>query len=235
MAGAPSPSDRIQMLSQPRRSSTGTARSVHSVPEIATPASQASHWQTQHSYAHHVSSPHGEAPAPMDVSTPHHDARWSPHPSSHPQHHGVSMAEHPSAHAVEPYPSSYGMESNTRAMSYPLDNAPLVTSQPMQMTGYGTPTSHPSPHASEYQRHMSVSMNHQVPPQPQHPHAHAQQQTSAPYPSYAHQGYAPQVSHPGDMPMMAHAPHSHPQPQPQMMGEPGQHIMYMQPNMKVEH
>ncbi len=204
MAGAPSPSDRIQMLSQPRRSSTGTARSVHSVSEIATPASQASHWQTQHSYAHHVSSPHGEAPAPMDVSTPHHDARWSPHPSSHPQHHGVSMAEHPSVHAVEAYPSSYGMESNARAMSYPLDNAPLVTSQPMQMTGYGTPTSHPSPHASEYQRHMSLPMNHQVPPQSQHPHAHAQQQTSAPYPSYAHQGYAPQVSHPGDMPMMAH-------------------------------
>ncbi|KAJ4333698.1 hypothetical protein N0V87_007454 [Didymella glomerata] len=230
-AGAPSPSDRIQMLSQPRRSSTGTARSVHSVPEIATPASQAGHWQTQHSYAHHVSSPHGEAPAPMDVSSSHHDARWSPHPSSHPQHHAVSMAEHPSVHAVEPYPSPYGMESNARAMSYPLDNAPLVTSQPMQMTGYGTPTSHPSPHPSEYQRHMSVPMNHQAPPQ----HPHAQQQTSAPYPAYAHPGYAPQVSHPGEMPMMAHAPHSHPQAQPQMMGEPGQHMMYMQPNMKVEH
>lgn len=120
-------------------------------------------------------------------------------------------------------------------MSYPLENAPLVTSQPMQMTGYGTPTSHPSPHTSDYQRHMSVPMNHQVPPQAQHPHAHAQQQTSAPYQSYAHQGYAPQVSHPGELPMMAHAPHSHPQSQQQMMGEPGQHIMYMQPNMKVEH
>ncbi|OSS53365.1 hypothetical protein B5807_02086 [Epicoccum nigrum] len=235
--GAPSPSDRVQMLSQPRRSSTGTARSVHSVPEIATPASQAGHWQTQHSYAHHVSSPHGDAPAPMDVSASHHDARWSPHHSSHPQHHAVSMAEHPSVHAVEPYPTPYGLESNARAMSYPLDSAPLVTSQPMQMTGYGTPTSHPSPHASEYQRHMSVPMSHQVPPQSQHPHAHAQQQTSAPFPSYAHPGYAPQGSHPGDMPMMAHAPHSHSQPQgqPQMMGEPGQHLMYMQPNMKVEH
>lgn len=223
------------MLSQPRRSSTGTARSVHSVPEIATPVSHAGNWQTQHSYAHHVSSPHGEAPAPMDVTTPHHDARWSPHPSSHPQHHAVSMAEHPSVHAVEPYPSPYGMESSARAMSYPLENQSLVTSQPMQMTGYGTPTSHPSPHPSEYQRHMSVPMSHQAPPQPQHPHPHAQQHTSAPYPSYAQQSYVPQVSHPGDMPMMAHAPHSHPQPQPQMMGEPGQHIMYMQPNMKVEH
>ncbi|KZM22961.1 sequence-specific DNA binding [Ascochyta rabiei] len=235
-AGAPSPSDRIQMLSQPRRSSTGTARSSHSVPEMATSASQAGHWQTQHSYAHHVSSPHVEAPPPMEVSTPHHDSvRWSPHPSSHPQHHAVSMADHPSVHAVEPYPSPYVMESNARAMSYPLENASLVSSQPMQMTGYGTPTSHPSPHPSEYQRHMSVPMNHQAPPQPQHPHPHAQQQTSAPYPSYAHQGYVPQVSHPGDMSMMAHAPHSHPQSQSQMMGEHGQHMMYMQPNMKVEH
>lgn len=136
------------MLSHARRSSTGTARSVHSVPEIATSASQAGHWQAQHQYAHHVSSPHVEAPPPMEVSAPHHDTvRWSPHPSSHPQHHHpVSMADHPSVHAVEPYPNPYGMESNARAMSYPLENQSLVTSQPMQMTGYGTPTSHPSPH-----------------------------------------------------------------------------------------
>jgi regulator of replication initiation timing len=247
-AGAPSPSDRVQMLSQPRRSSTGTSRSV---PEIATPASQPTHWQQQHAYNHHVSSPHVEAPPSMgDVSTPHHESvRWSPHPSSHQQHHAVSMSEHPAVHAGEPasmsYPSPYGLESNARAMSYPLENASLVTSQPMQMTGYGTPTSHPSPHPSEYQRHMSVPMNHQQgPPQPQHPHAHAhahahaQQQTSAPYSTYTsvgHQGYVPQVSHPGEMPMMAHAPHPHAQSQAQMMGEQGQHMMYMQPNMKVEH
>jgi hypothetical protein len=72
-------------------------------------------------------------------------------------------------------------------------------------------------------------MNHQP------PHPQTQQHTSAPYASYSnvpHQGYAPQVSYPGDMSMMARAPH----PQAQMMGEQGQHMVYhMQPNMKVEH
>lgn len=230
------------MLSQPRRGSTGTARSVHSVPEIATPVSQPSHWQQQqhhHAYAHHVSSSHGDAPPSMgEVQGPHHEAvRWSPHPN-HPQHHQVSMpVQDPSAHAVDApgmsYPSPYGMESNARAMSYPLENAPLVTSQPMPMSGYGTPTSHPSPHASEYQRHMSVPMHHQS-VQGQGPPQHPQHHTSAPYGSYPvapQQGYAPQGSHSSEMPLM-HAQHQ----QPQMMNEQGQHIMYhMQPNMKVEH
>src|SRR5207244_2895128 len=91
--------------------------------------------------------------------------RWSPHPHAHQQHHPVSMAvQDPSLHSVESsgmsYPNPYGLDSNTRAMSYPLENTQLVTSQPMQtMTGYGTPTSNPSPHPPEYQRHMSVSMN----------------------------------------------------------------------------
>jgi hypothetical protein len=79
-------------------------------------------------------------------------------------------------------------------------------------------------------------MGHQsVPGQAPYHHAQQQQHTSAPYASYpsAHQGYAPQVSHPGEMQMMAHTPH----PQAQMMqNEQGQHIVYhMQPNMKVEH
>jgi hypothetical protein len=239
------------MLSHARRSSTGTARSVHSVPEMATPVSQPAHWQTQqqqqqqqqqHSYAHHVSSPHVEHPTMGEVQAPHQESmRWSPHPSSHPQqqHHPVSMpVQDASIHAVESsgmsYPSPYGMDSNSRAMSYPLENPTLVTSQPMPMSGYGTPTSHPSPHPSEYQRHMSAPMNHQSMP-PQGAHSQSQQHTSAPYASYQsgpHQGYAPQASHPGEMSMMAHAPH----PQAQMMNEQGQHIVYhMQPNMKLEH
>ncbi|KAH4080426.1 hypothetical protein HBI80_140330 [Parastagonospora nodorum] len=244
--GAPSPSDRVQMLSHARRSSTGTARSVHSVPEMSTPISQPGHWQTQqqqqqqqqHSYPHH--SPHGEQPSMGEVQAPHQESvRWSPHPSAHPQHHPVSMpVQDPSIHPVESsgmsYPSPYGMEGNTRAMSYPLENPPLVTSQPMAMSGYGTPTSHSSPHPSDYQRHMSAPMNHQA-MSGQSSHPQAQQHTSTPYASYSnapHQGYAPQVSHPGDMSMMAHAPH----PQNQMMSEQGQHMVYhMQPNMKVEH
>lgn len=234
IAGAPSPSDRVQMLSQPRRGSTGTARSVHSVPEIATPVSQPAHWQAQHAYTHHVSSPHVDTPPPMiEVQ-----GRWSPHPN-HPQHHQVSMpVQDPSVHAVEQtgmsYPSPYGMESNTRAMSYPLENASMVTSQqPIPMSGYATPTSHHSPHTSEYPRHMSVPMHHQNAPG-QGPPQHQQQPTSAPYTSYPiapQQGYAPQVSHAEQMPMM-HAQH----PQAQMMDSQGQHIIYhMQPNMKVEH
>lgn len=220
------------MLSQPRRGSTGTARSVHSVPEIATPASQSGHWQTQHTYAHHVSSPH-DAPPPMGEV----QGRWSPHPN-HPQHHQVSMSvQDPSVHAVEStgmsYPSPYGMESNTRSMSYPLESAPLVTSQPMPLSGYATPTSHHSSHAAEYPRHISVPMHHQAAPG-QGPPQHQQQPTSAPYSSYQvgpQQGYPPQGSHPEQMPMM-HAQHA----QSQMINDQGQHMMYhMQPNMKVEH
>ncbi|KAH8723207.1 hypothetical protein GQ44DRAFT_620929 [Phaeosphaeriaceae sp. PMI808] len=237
--GAPSPSDRVQMLSHARRSSTGTARSVHSVPEMATPVSQPGHWQQQqqqHSYAHHVSSPHGEQP-PMGEAPHSESVRWSPHPLGHSQHHAGSLpVQDSSIHAVEPtgmsYPSPYSLESNARAMSYPLETPTLVTSQPMPMSGYGTPTSHPSPHPSDYQRQMSLPMNHQS--MPAHT-PHQQQHTSAPYTSYPsapHQGYtSQQVSHAGEIPMMAHAPH-----QAQMMGEQGQHMVYhMQSNMKVEH
>lgn len=227
------------MLSHARRSSTGTSRSVHSVPEISTPVSQPAHWQQQHAYAHHVSSPHVEAPPSMgEVSASQHDqVRWGAHPSSHPQHHTVSMpVQDPSAHAVESsgmtYPSPYGMDSSTRSMSYPLENPAMVTSQPMGISAYGTPTSHPSPHPSDYQRHMSVPLNHQaVPSQSSHTHPqHPSAYTS--YPSAPHQGYTPQVSHPGDMQMMSHTSH----PQAQMMGEQGQHMAYqMQSNMKIEH
>ncbi|PSN66903.1 hypothetical protein BS50DRAFT_600503 [Corynespora cassiicola Philippines] len=241
-AGAPSPSDRIQVPSAARRSSTGTARSAHSVPEMATPVSQPGHWQPQHTYQH-VSSPHVETPPTLgEVSAPQDPVRWSPHPAAHQQqqqqHHPASLAvQDPSLHAVDSaamsYPSPYGMDSNARAMSYPLENTSLVTSQPMQMTGYGTPTSNPSPHPAEYQRHLSLPMN--APPQPGHaPHGHPQQQPPSaysPYPNSAHQGYVPQASHPGDMQMMAPAPH----PQSQMMGEQGHMMYHMAPNMKVEH
>ena len=240
--GAPSPSDRVQMLSQPRRMSTGTARSAHSIPEIATSVSQPGHWQAQHTYAHHVSSPHVDTPPAMgEVQAPQHEAvRWSSHPG-HPQqqHHQVSMpVQDSSVHAVEQpnmsYPSPYVMESNARAMSYPLENASMVSSQPMSMSGYGTPTSHPSPHASEYQRHISVPMHHQ-PVQGQGPPQHHQHHTSAPYGSYQvgpQQGYPPHASHGGEV-LMMHAQHG----QHQMINEQGQHIVYQpyQPNMKVEH
>ncbi|KAF2656910.1 hypothetical protein K491DRAFT_595950 [Lophiostoma macrostomum CBS 122681] len=239
--GAPSPSDRIQMLSQPRRSSTGTARSVHSIPEMATPVSQPGHWQPQHSYPPNVSSPHIDNPPSMgDVPNQQDTVRWSPHPHAHPQHHPVSMpVQDPSLHAMESsgmsYPNPYSLDSNARAMSYPLENPQLVTSQPMQMTGYGTPTSTHSPHPSDYQRHMSVPM-HAHPQAPHHPHQHPQQQApSGPYPAFPsapHQTFAPQGSHPGEMQhMMAPAPHPH----QQMMGEQP-HMMYqMPPNLKVEH
>lgn len=209
------------MLSQPRRSSTGTARSVHSIPEIATtPGSQPGHWQPQHPYAHNVPSPHIENP----------QTNWSQHPSAHQQHQQVSISgQDPSLHAVESgnisYPSPYGLDNNSRAMSYPLENASLVTTQPMQMSGYGTPTSNPSPHPQEYQRHMSLPMNPpQQGPHPPHPHQH---QYSGP----VHQGYMPQASHPGEMQMMAPAAHQ----QPQMMSEQGQMMYHMPSNMKVEH
>ena len=240
---APSPSDRIQMLSQPRRSSTGTARSVHSIPEMATPVSQPGHWQQQHSYPPNVSSPHIEHPPNMgEVSSQQDTVRWSPHPHAHPQHHSVSMpVQDPSLHAMDTqgmtYPNPYGMDSSARSMSYPLENPQLVTSQPMQMTGYGTPTSAHSPHPSDYQRHMSVPMHAHAHPPPHASHSHPQQQQgpAGPYPTFptgAPQGYAPQGSHPGEMQhMMAPAPH----PPPQMMSEQS-HMMYqMPPNMKVEH
>lgn len=217
--GAPSPSDRIQILSQPRKSST-SARSVHSVPELTTtPISQShSHWQSQHAYAHgpNMASPHVEQHPPSN---------WNAHPSAHPAHPTVSISVPDSSlHAVEPvsYPSPYGMENNARSMSYPLENASLVTSQPMQMGGYSTPTSNPSPHPVEYQRHMSVPMN-APPPANSSQHAHG-------YPSQGHQGYVPQTSHSGEM-MMAPATHS----QSQMMNEHGQMMYHMQPHMKVEH
>ncbi|KAH7138361.1 hypothetical protein B0J11DRAFT_475915 [Dendryphion nanum] len=245
---APSPSDRIQMLSQPRRSSTGTSRSVHSVPEMGTPVSQPGHWQPPHAYPPNVSSPHVENPPTMGEVTAQQDGvRWSPHPSHpHQQHHAVSLpVQDGTLHAVDShamsYPSPYGMDSNGRAMSYPLENAQLVTSQPMHMTGYGTPTSNPSPHPSEYQRHMSVPMNAQppaphTPHQHQHQHPHSHPPPPGPghyqaYPNPGHHGYVPQVSHPGEMQMMAPAPHA----QPQMMNDQP-HMMYHIPqNMKVEH
>jgi hypothetical protein len=193
--GAPSPSDRIQILSQPRRASS-TARSVHSAQEMAnTPVSQPTHWQTQHAYASNMPSPHVEHP----------QTSWNGLPQSHQANPTVSISiPNPSLHSGEPvsYPNSYGMENNARAMSYPLENSSLVTSQSMQMGGYNTPpTSNPSPHPDSYQRHMSVPMN-APPPAPHGPHQHPHS-----YSSQGHQGYVPQSSHPGDLQMMAHSPH----------------------------
>lgn len=119
------------------------------------------------------------------------------------------------------YPTPYSMDHNTRAMSYPLENTSLVTSQAMQIGGYNTPTSNPSPHTSEYHRQMSVPMN--AAPAASHQHA---------YSSPAHHGYSvPQTSHPGDMHMMAPASH----PPPHMVNEQGQMMYHLPPHMKVEH
>lgn len=241
-----SPSDRIQALHQPRRSSTGTARSVTSVPDQATPVSQTGHWQQQHqqhqqhqSYASSVSSPHLEHPPSLgDVAGPPDAVRWSPHPNQHPhpQQHPATMAvPDPSLHAMDGpgMPYQYVVDANSRAITYPLEHSQLVTSQPMQqMTGYGTPTSNPSPHPQDYQRPMSVPINGQQSAiHTSHPHTPQQASgTFQSYASHAHQSYPPQVSHPGDMQMMAQAPHG----QPQMMGDQGAIMYHMQPNMKIE-
>lgn len=213
--GAPSPSYRVQTFSQPRRMSTGTARSAYSVPIIATPVSQPGNWQPQHTHAYRVSSPHVDtSPAMCKVQVPQQEGgRWSPHLGHPQQHHQLSMpVQDPSAHAVEQpnmsYPSPYVMESNARAMSHPLENASTVTSQPMPMPGYGSPTSHSLPHTSRYQRHMSVPMHRRL-VTGQGPPQHQQYHTFAPYGSYTvgpQQGYASQVSHGNDVPIM-HAHH----------------------------
>jgi hypothetical protein len=133
------------------------------------------------------------------------------------------------------YPASYGLDNHGRAMSYPLENQQLITSQPMQMTGYGTPTSARSPHPSDYPR-PGMSLNAHPPSQhPVHHQQHPQQQTAPPayppFPQPGQQNFVPQASHPGDMPPMG-APHQQQQP----MSEQG-HMMYQQypSNMKVEH
>jgi hypothetical protein len=172
-----------------------------------------------------------------DIPNPPDAVRWSPHPSQHSQHsqhHPVTMAVPEGAlHAIDTSGMSYPyvVDSNSRAMSYPLENSQLVASQSMQqMTGYGTPTSNPSPHPQDYQRPMSVPVN---PPQSAiHPsHPHTPQQAHSPYQAYAsHQAFPPQVSHPGDMQMMAQAPHA----QSQMMSDQGAMMYHMQSNMKMD-
>lgn len=230
--GAPSPSDRIQILSHARRSSTGTARSVHSVPEITTtPVAQPAPWQQQQQHAQQHSQQQPQHAYSPNVPSPHLEhppSNWNSHPSAHTPQNAVSLSvPDASLHAVDsgsmPYPAPYAMDHNTRAMSYPLENTSLVTSQAMQMGGYSTPTSNPSPHTSEYHRQMSVPMN--APPPAGHaPHQH-------PYSSPAHHGYVPQASHPGDMHMMAPAAH----PQSHMVNEQGQMMYHIPPHMKVEH
>lgn len=253
--GAPSPSDRVQMLSQPRRSSTDTPRSVHSAPEMATPVHQPAHWQPQHAYTPNVSSPHGEgSPHPGDAPGPQDSCRWTPQHHSQPSHPSVSIpVQDPALHAMDstgmPYSSPYNMDNNARALSYPLDNPQLVTSQPMHMTGYNTPISARSPHPSDYQRQLGMPMNPHspAPHQPhQHQHQHQQQQQhqhpqQAPQTQYPHftnpppQSFVPQTSHPGDMQPLQPLMSLH--GQSQMMNDQG-HIMYQHypPNsMKLEH
>ncbi|KAF2865097.1 hypothetical protein BDV95DRAFT_653129 [Massariosphaeria phaeospora] len=226
---APSPSDRMHI--QPRRSSTGTVR--NSVPEIATPGSQPGHWQQQAQY-----SPHVEASSLGEPSVPQDTGRWSPHPAAQQQqHHPASLpVQEQSLHAVDQngmsYPSPYGLDNNSRAMSYPLEQATLVTSQPMQMSGYGTPTSNASPHPSEY-RHLSVPMHAPPVGHPHHVHPQHPPAQYSPYPNPGQQAYVSRVTHSNEAPMQMMAPSAH--PQPQMMGEHGHMMYHMHPNMKVEH
>jgi hypothetical protein len=236
--GAPSPSDRIQILSHARRSSTGTARSVHSLPEITTtPVAQPAPWQQQHpqqppqhqqQHQQHQQHQHAYSPNVPSPHVEHASANWGSHPSAHPSQHPVSLSVPDSSlHAVESgnmsYSTPYAMDHNARAMSYPLENASLVTSQAMQIGGYNTPTSNPSTHPSDYHRQMSVPMNN-APPTGHGPHAHS-------YSSPAHHGYVPQTSHPGDMHLMAPASHQ----QSHMVNEQGQMMYHLPPHMKVEH
>ncbi|KAF2277898.1 uncharacterized protein EI97DRAFT_374526 [Westerdykella ornata] len=234
--GAPSPSDRIHMLSQPRPS-TSTPRSMHAVPDMATPVSQPAHWAPSHTYPANVSSPHIHGtPTMVEVPVASDAVPW-PQPRSQSSHQPgtMPMPDQP-LQALDStamsYPNPYGMDNNARSLSYPFENPQLVTSQPMQAAGYSTPTSARSPHPSDFQRHhMSLSA---YPPGP-HPAAQQPQQQGAqtPYsafPPQAHQSFVPQASHPGDMqPLMA------PHPQAPPMAEPS-HMMYQQypPNIKVD-
>lgn len=241
MGGAPSPSDRIHMLSQPRRSSTSTPRSMHSGQDLHTPISQPPQWAAQpqmHGYPPNVPSPHGQ-PSPHLANVPPQPetVRWNQPPPPHP----ASMSiQDPSLQSMDqssvPYSTGYPMDTSGRAMSYPLENQQIVTSQPMPMTSYSTPTSARSPHPVDYPRPMSLPLagptsapHHQH--QQQHPHPHSQPQPpqapQTPYSSYSAPTQPTFVSppnhHPGEMqPMMS--PHHH---QSHMLGEQGP-MMYHQ-------
>ena len=208
--GVPSPTDRIQILSQPRPSSTPTARSVPSVANPVPTVSQPDQWQPQHTgYSTTASSPL-EASVLSDISGPPDTVRWSPHPHSHQHSTSLPVPDSP-LHAVDSshLPYSYVLDTSGRPMQYQMESQPMV-SQPM--SGYGTPTSNPSPHPPEFQRHLTIQL------------ATAQQPQYSSYSTHSHHGYLPTSTHPGEMAMM---------PQP-MMGEQG-HIMYhMNPNMKSE-
>ncbi|KAF2751163.1 hypothetical protein M011DRAFT_473674 [Sporormia fimetaria CBS 119925] len=233
---APSPSDRVQILSQPRPSAE-TPRSIHSVPEIPTPVSQSGHWQAQQAYSSTIASPHGQgSPHLGHVPPAAESVRWSHHPHPHPPQQ-ISMPVHDPTHTgleagSMSYPSPYAMDSHSRALSYPLETAQLVTAQPMHMGGYSTPTSARSPHPSDYPRHSLAINTHTSAPHPTAQHPHSQQHTpQTPYSSFSpqgHPGFVPQGSHPGDVqPMMA------PQPPQHAIGEAG-HMVYQSypPNMK---
>lgn len=218
--GVPSPTDRIQILSQPRPSSTPTARSVPSITNPAPTVSQPDQWQPQHTgYSTAASSPLEASSVLSDISGPPDTVRWSPHPHSHQHPTSLSVPDSP-LHAVDSshLPYSYVLDTSGRPIQYQMESQPMVSqpmvSQPMvsqPMSGYGTPTSNPSPHPPEFQRHLTLQL------------ATAQQPQYS-YTTHSHQGYLPTSTHPGEMAMM---------PQP-MMGEQG-HIMYhMNPNMKAE-
>ncbi|OCK74510.1 hypothetical protein K432DRAFT_469336 [Lepidopterella palustris CBS 459.81] len=219
---APSPTDRIQILSQPRPASTTGLRSgqqQQQQPPVSQPQDQ-QQWQqqpqqqqphqqqNQHPYPS-VSSPL-EPPGPPSLTDPTAD-RWSPHPHSH--HHNPAPISDPSAlhtPSNEHLPYSYVLDANGRPVPYALDTQPLV-SQSMPMQGYGTPTSNPSPAPA--------------------PHEYAQGRHLT-YPAYGGyhgmQGGGVGVSHGGEMGMLGNGA---------MMGEGG--LMYhlgVGPggNMKVE-
>ncbi|OCL05691.1 hypothetical protein AOQ84DRAFT_224620, partial [Glonium stellatum] len=173
--------------------------------------SQPDQWQPQHAgYSTAASSPLEASSVLSDVSGPPDAVRWSPHPHSH-QHPTSLPVPDSSLHAVDSshMPYSYVLDASGRPMQYQMESQPMAA-QPM--SGYGTPTSNPSPHPPEFQRHLTVQL------------ATAQQAQYPSYSQHSHQGYLPTSTHPGEMAMM---------PQP-MMGEQGHMMYHMNLNMKTE-
>ncbi|KAF4302563.1 hypothetical protein GTA08_BOTSDO09978 [Botryosphaeria dothidea] len=213
-SGAPSPSDRIHIMNQPRPSSTPTARSVPSVTGASVPnvPSQADQWHHPHANPH-AHTGYNQAPTttgadsapPVDVAAPPDAMRWSPHG----QHVNapVSVAEssmHPVDNSV-PHSMGYGgyvLDPNGR----PVQSQYEAQSQQMGYSHIPVSNAPPPPPSYHDQRHLPVQM-------PNPPSSYSQ------YPQP--QSYIPS-SHHGD-PMIQRSPME------------GQHMMYSIPsNVKPE-
>ncbi|KAF2454594.1 hypothetical protein BDY21DRAFT_423522 [Lineolata rhizophorae] len=179
-AGAPSPSERVQVLNQQRPSSTSTARSVPSVATQHSAVSAPESWPAQGTYGTTTSSQiDGPPQVGSEVPHPPPNIRWSPH---HPVNAQVQVPE-PNLHSVEsnvPQPINYVyvVDPNGRPVQYqaegPSMGYPPVSNPP-----------HPPPPSDYQQRQIPAQMT----PAPSY----------APYSS--HQSYMPPSSHSGDHPV----------------------------------